>query len=301
VNSYSSLRKQNSGSGLAVVALLLCVVLSSTMLFSRLLTFSAADTQHYIPLTRGNGITNVQVGQRQADGSVVYESLGYHPNNHRLLTARPGFRVYDENTVWSGQTNIEIFRISYENGTGQVTVNSENGDKLLAPGTENTYRFTLENTGNVSLDYTLSMEAYFSHTDTPIPIYARVVDYQNHYLAGTPEEKVDVLELNNVKQSGTLSAGYVAPYTLEWEWPFELDDAYDTMLGNMAVEEDITLTIVIKTTASYNPDPQAPGGNPQTRDNTPIGLLVGIMVLSGVGLLVMLLPKRKREDEHEQK
>lgn len=301
MNSYSSLRKQNSGSGLAVVALLLCVVLSSTMLFSRLLTFSAADTQHYIPLTRGNGITNVQVGQRQADGSVVYESLGYHPNNHRLLTARPGFRVYDENTVWSGQTNIEIFRISYENGTGQVTVNSENGDKLLAPGTENTYRFTLENTGNVSLDYTLSMEAYFSHTDTPIPIYARVVDYKGDYLLGTAENTVDVLGLNDVQKSGSLTAGYIAPYTLEWEWPFELDDAYDTMLGNMAVDEDITLTIVIKTTASYSEKPDTESGLPQTGDDTNILLLTGLMLLSGTALLFLLISKPKWEEENAEK
>jgi hypothetical protein len=40
------------------------------------------------------------------------------------------------------------------------------------------------------------------------------------------------------------------PYILQWRWPFDIDDEYDTMLGNLAVEEDISLTIVIRTTAS---------------------------------------------------
>ena len=52
VNSYQSLRKQNSRSASAVVTLVLCVVLSATVLFSRLMGFAPADTQHYIPLTR---------------------------------------------------------------------------------------------------------------------------------------------------------------------------------------------------------------------------------------------------------
>ena len=300
MNNYASLRKQNKSSVPAtVISLVLCVTLSATMLFSRLVGFVAADTQYYVPLTKGNGITTVTVGQRQSDGSVIFQ--GYHPDNHRLLTANPGFRVYDENTVWSGETNVEIFRISYSNGEGRVTVRSANGDKLLAPGTENTYNFTLENTGDASLDYTLTMEAWFSHDEMPIPIQARVVDYKGNYLAGSAEGKTDVLELNRVNQEGTLRAGYVAPYTLEWEWPFEMgNDAYDTLLGNLATEEDITLTIAIKTTASYNPNPNAEGGNPKTGDTHNIGLLTGIMVSSAAGLLLLLLlPRRKREGENE--
>ena len=290
MNSYSSLRKQNKSSAAAVISLALCVVLTATVLFSRLVTFVTPDPRHYIPLTQSGGITTVTVGQRDALGGMT----GYHPGNHRLLAASPGFRVYDENTVWSSHTEVEIFRVSYENGSGQVTVNSAGGDKLLAPGTSNQYQFALENTGNVPLEYTLSMEAYFSHEDAPIPIYASVADYTGNYLLGSGEEKADVLELNGVEKKGTIKAGYVMPYTLEWEWPFELDDAYDTMLGNRAVEEDITLTIVIRTTASYTPEPG--GGIPKTGDDTPLGLLLCIMAGSATGLVVLLIPRKKREE-----
>lgn len=295
MNSYSSLRKRNNGAGLAaVISLVMCVVLTATVLFSRLVAFVTADPRHYIPLTRSGGTTVVTVGQRDTLNAVIPRNTGYHPDNHRLLAASPGFRVYDENTVWSSHTEVEIFRISYENGSGQVTVNSANGDKLLAPGTSNQYQFALENTGNVPLQYELSMEAYFSHEDKPIPIYASVADYTGDYLLGSGKEKADVLELNNVQKKGTIKAGYVMPYTLEWEWPFELDDAYDTMLGNQAVGEDITLTIVIKTTASYTPEPG--GGIPKTGDDTPIGLLMCIMAGSAAGLVILLMPRKKREE-----
>ena len=60
-----------------------------------------------------------------------------------------------------------------------------------------------------------------------------------------------MLELNQVKDEASISVNRYAYYTLEWEWPYESgDDAYDTFLGNMAVNEDLTLTIVIRTVAT---------------------------------------------------
>ena len=302
MNSYRSLQKQNNSSAFAVVTLVLCVVLSATVLFSRLMGFAPMDTRHYIPLTKSGGITTVREGQRQSDGSITFRHVGYHPDNHRLLTANPGFRVYDDNTVWESQTDIEIFKISYENG--EITVRSENGDKVLAPGTENTYRFALENTGNVDLEYSLEMEAWFGDKEDTdpyiIPVLARVTDYRGNYLAGTSENMPDVLELNGVTHKGSLTKGYIAPYTLEWQWPFEGDDVYDTMLGNLAVEEEITLTIKINVLSSYTPDAGDDDGIPKTGDSGAVLLAFAAMVVSGVCLLVlMLLPWQKRRDNDE--
>lgn len=143
------------------------------------------------------------------------------------------------------------------------------------------------------------MEAYFSRDDRPIPVEARVTDYRGNYLAGSKTGKADVLELNKVSQTGTLTAGYVAPYTLEWEWPFEGEDAYDTMLGNLALEEDITLTVVIKTTASYTADADTDSGIPKTGDTSQIELAFTVMTVSAAGLLLLLiLPRRRRRDGH---
>lgn len=293
MNEYSSLKQKNNAPFMAVVSLALCVALSATMLFSRLLAFSPADTRHYIPLTESGGITTVTVSG---------ESLAKPYSPRPLLSASPflsadWFRTYDENTVWSGETDIEIFRVSYENGSGQVTVNSENGEKLLAPGTENRYCFALENTGANPVKFTMSMEAYFSDGTHVIPVEARVSSHEGAYLCGSAEGFAPVMELNGVYDSGSLRPGYIMPYTLQWRWPFEGDDEYDTMLGNLAVEEDISLTIVIRTTASYTPD--GGSGIPKTGDTSNIGLMLTIMVGSGTALLLLLIPRRKREGKDE--
>lgn len=278
--------------------LALCVVISACMLFSRLMDYAAADTCQYIPLTRSNGITHVVADPADTAQLMPDTKLLMSP---AVLSAKPGFRVTDENTVWTGETQVEIFRVSYDNADGEVTVHSKGGDKVLAPGTSNTYEFALENTGNVALDYSMSMEAYFSHGQYPIPVNARVTDYRNNFLTGSQTAMADVLTLNNVQQSGVIAAGNVYPYTLEWEWPFESgSDEYDTMLGNLVEEEDITLTIVIKTTASCNIDPDAGGGVPKTGDTNNIGLLAALLVLSLIGFVaVVLLLKRKGDDDEQ--
>lgn len=295
MNSYASLRKQNKGVLTTVVSLLLCVVLSATMLFSRLTAFAAADTRHYIPLTESGGLTVVQ--------TVDMENTLYAPGHSPLLAQSPfltanWFRVTDKNGVWKGQTGIEIFRISYENGAGKVTVNSSDGDKLLAPGTENEYTFALENTCNENVKYEMTMEAYFTDGTHAIPVEARVFDHKGNYLAGSEGGYADVLALNSVEDKGTLRPGYVMPYTLQWQWPFEQGaDDYDTMLGDLAVDEDIMLTIVINTVASYSPT--ADGGIPKTGDTSHVMFYAGVMVTSAAALLLLLLlSKRKQEEEN---
>lgn len=297
MNSYASLRKQNKGVLGTAVSLLVCVALSAAMLFGRLTAFAAEDTRHYIPLTQSGGLTVVQ--------TVNMESTLHAPGRTPLLAQSPfltanWFRVTDDAGVWKGQTNIEIFRISYENGAGQVTVNSSNGEKIIAPGTQNEYTFALENTCNENVKYEMTMEAYFSDGEHTIPVEARVFDHKGNYLAGSEGGYADVLALNQVEDKGTLRPGYIMPYTLQWQWPFERGaDDLDTMLGNLAVDEDLTLTIVINTVASYTPT--ADGGIPKTGDTSHVMFYAGVMVSSAAALLVLLfLTKRKREEEHEQ-
>ena len=141
--------------------LLLCVILSAAMLFSRLVSYTKADTRQYIPLTRSNGITTVLVDGE--DGTFV-RAEGFNPNRPVLLAAEPvrmadWFRVTDKDTVWKGNTQVEIFRASYANGESQITVKSSDGDKLIAPGTENSYTFALENTADGPVAYSMSMKA----------------------------------------------------------------------------------------------------------------------------------------------
>lgn len=162
----------------------------------------------------------------------------------------PDITVHDDVRTWETETAVDIFKIAYENGEAVVTVDGM-GDKVIAPGTGNEYTFYLKNTGNVMLDYTLEIEAFFTPDTQPIPVEARLKGYDGTYLLGAKDIWADVLELNQVKDEASISVNRYAYYTLEWQWPYESgDDAYDTLLGNMAVNEDLTLTIVIKTVAT---------------------------------------------------
>lgn len=292
MKDYASLRKQNNVTLAAVLVLLVCLVISTALLMGRLLAYTQVEQVQRIPLTKSNGVTHVTSSTRRGSASTA---------NPRWLAATPVFLTApgavtrDENTVWQGQTEVEIFSIRYDNASGETTVHSSNGAKVLAPGVGGSYSFELENTGDVSLDCTMEMNAWFSDSEYPIPIYVRVTDHQGNFLLGSESEMVDVLRLNEVSESGTVAAGHVLPYTLEWEWPFEQDDAYDTLLGNLAVEQDITLTIEIKTTATCSEDSDNEGGVPPTGDSSQVELYAVMMVVSLAGILLLLLPRRKEE------
>ena len=304
MRTYNNLQRQSNSILIPIAALALCILLSGTMLFSRLATFVTMQQQLYIPLTESNGVTKVTSNQRLqalgaqlvrpvANGNII--PLDKKTNDDTVLVPKdPIFKVEDENTVWEGHTQVEIFRVSYENGEGKITVQSGKGDKVIAPGTSNEYAFTLKNTGKESLDYTLEMEAYFSNEEFAIPVVVRLLDYQGTYLLGNDEAYTNVLDLNQVNESGSLSAGYIAPYTLQWQWPFEGDDAYDTLLGNMAVDEDLTLTIVIRTVAEYGGE----GGMPPYTGDSGMMVWAIVMVASFAGLLLLLLLKKDKREEN---
>ena len=115
----------------------------------------------------------------------------------------------------------------------------------------------------------------------------------------------DVLELNQVKDSASIAVNRYAYYTLEWRWPFESgDDGYDTLLGNMAVDEDLTLTIVIKTVATgddivteYTKVPIVTTG-----DDAQLLLWAGIALVSICAMLIWILYKKRHEKDeiHEE-
>lgn len=318
-------KKTSAVIGISLMILLLCVAASLAVLFSRMSSFSADPFKNIIPLTTSANGTNVTVyqqnsssqgGDRNADANAAAESST--ASGQTTSSFAPSFTAYDENTVWQTETEVEIFKMSYDNESGEITVQNNNDgiDKLLAPGTSNEYTFTLENSGNVPLDYTMSMEASFG-TEYTIPVYARVRQYDGSYLLGSAQNMRDALDINTVGDSGVLGVGRCAVYTLEWEWPFEQDaDEYDTMLGNLAVDDDITFTVKILTKAEADPDPENSDQglpnvdpskpsldivNPSTGDLTPFG--TALFVLAGLVCIVFVslfaFKQKDRSDEQE--
>ncbi|MBR6581383.1 MAG: hypothetical protein IKK66_08800 [Ruminococcus sp.] len=288
--------------GISLILLILCEMASLAVLFDRISLYSETEVFNIIPLTKSDGNTRITVISPDKT-----DFADAPRNSEAIQLDSPFFRAYDKDTVWQAETNVDIFRISYDNTTGEMTVNgaSENTDKLIAPGTSGEYTFYLENTGGTSLDYTMNMEAWISGTELNIPVKARVQDYNNNYLLGDNSNKAHVLELNKVTDSGALGIGRFASYTLEWEWPYEQgNDEYDTMLGDLAVGNDLALTIRINTTAAYNDnsaDEDAGLESPKTGDIMPIHLIVNIFGFMLIIAAVCLFTGhcRKNEESNE--
>ncbi|MCH5321312.1 MAG: hypothetical protein J1E36_06085 [Eubacterium sp.] len=275
----NSKKTRSSGNLIAMILILiLCMAVSVSLLFSRVIPYTSAKFVNIHSLNENAPIIPDVTDVTTPDGTIKE------------------FKSEDEkhNPEYHMEADEKIFKFSYDE-TGKVTVIGPEGneDKLFAPGTSNIYQFTLANTGDVALDYYMEMEAYYEGTDLWIPIEARLWDYNNNYLVGSADEMVDVIELNSVEESGELGAGRNAVYNLEWQWPFERgDDEYDTMLGNLAVDEDLELHIVIRTVAVHDGDPDDPDAGlinpPYTGDSSQLVLLCVLSGGSFAGLCIMI-------------
>lgn len=198
---------------------------------------------------------------------------------------------------------IQVFYAEYGKD-GEITVKSGFGDKVVAPGTENSYNLYVRNVGKVPISYILEAESRITvdvnGQQTEIPIEASFYTPRSSYLLGGEESLENLGKLDGVKDSSGLSPEHQAKYTLCWSWPFDGDDEFDTLLGNLAAEgEELTVKVAFNVTAAYNPN--AGGGSPITGGSSNIGLWVALFVISTFTLIILLfLRKREQDEENSQ-
>ena len=271
--------------GVAAVVLTLCVIATLTVIFYRLSEF-APDTEwkNVIPLTP---MATAEVSQRQIHQRTdLVTPKGYRDNNDST------------SAVWRNSRQVDIFRAGYHHAQDVMTVQAHNGEKVIAPGTSDRFVFTLENTSDRMMAYEMTLSTAVVGTEWTIPIQVRMWNGKGDYLIGSQNEYVPIAELNGMQRNGRLAAGYGAVYTIEWEWPLEGNDAYDTMLGNLAVGQDLIQRIQIDTTA-WQSEPEQDGRiiedaglPPQTGDPSmtawPVWLLTAVASLV---IILRVLPK----------
>ena len=323
MNEYASLKQNKKTGSLLWVTIAILIVLefcAVAMLGAQIMTYTSIPQRNYISLTEASEHTQLEV--RRKTEAAVHDAVS--PLAQAKTGAAPaavgpvaaaviagavtgtGFSVYDKDVVWSTHTDVEIFKIAYDNNGDLVyTVNSfNNKDKVIAPGTENTYWFTLKNDNSIALDYKLYVDAYFQNTDYIIPVEAKMFDYTGTYLCGSADEWRPVLELDPIETTGVLGAGKIADYTLQWQWPFErtdgdgldANDEFDTMLGNLAADgESLELHIIIYTEAECDEEPDTTGGEnpPQTGEFEYIPVLAVVAVLALVLIIVLAVGRKK--------
>ena len=208
-----------------------------------------------------------------------------------LVQAAPGFAVEDKEQVWGTETRIDLFDTEYHGIGRDVTVQSGNGDRLIAPGTESEYTFKLKNTGNVAMDYSVNIDVQLHQGGNEIaldefPLGVRLRHYSGEYLLGDGKTWVSVKELEDYLEEDTLAVNNYAWYSIEWKWLFEEDiiddhghlqtnvgDELDTLLGNVSAETPVNLSVSISTLAQPNDDMNAIGGVDRTDDGEAIDTL----------------------------
>lgn len=220
------------------------------------------------------------------------------------------FYVEDADQIWQTETEVAIFKASYENAEGAVTVQSADGSHVIAPGTANDYTFTLKNTGKTAANYKVWVETKASAELSALPLQARMSGHKG-WLLGESDTWSQASALDGITDEEKLGAGKSAEYTIYWKWPFEQgNDELDTRLGNLAADQPLTYTIIIHTMAvectssgggndggSHHNPLYAVLGSPKTGDTaSPLLWLICLAAAAG-GIVIVWARQKKRKEK----
>ncbi len=149
--------------------------------------------------------------------------------------------VFNSDSLWQTNSKVNIFEHNdphvKSDGTGEA-------NNVIAPGTSNEFTFSLKNDTSDDLVYRLEITGD-NDTKYKIPVKVRVRDLSGNY-PDTPLTDIDGFRLI---QGAVVGGNQERNYQLDWEWIFDGDDEYDTMLGNAAVNEEISCHININVVA----------------------------------------------------
>lgn len=208
------------------------------------------------------------------------------------------FKVSDKEKVWKTDTKIQLFKLSYKNKDGKITVQSANNDKVVAPGTEGSYTFSIKNTGTKTAKYKVWTEADNNANVSKIPI------------------KINIEGKEKLSQERSIKPGESIGYTIHWEWPFEQgDDKLDTDLANLELgdqKQEVEYELTIHTLAT-DAGKQSTDTNNQKKDNNKKFTLISqsgktgdqanillwsiIAAMSVIAIGVIIICKRRKENE----
>ena len=151
--------------------------------------------------------------------------------------------------AWSNTAQVDIFKHNDSHVKSDGTGSANN---VVAPGTANDYIFSLQNSRDFNVKYTLNITGG-NDSDYEIPIQLKILD--NHGSSLTGDDWVKLSDFDKVSDIGTISPKSDKQYVIRWKWNFENgSDDYDTYLGNTAVNEEITCHINIGVISEYYGD-----------------------------------------------
>lgn len=236
------------------------------------------------------------------------------PNNTDIFFIEPkegDVELSDGKEIWDLNTQIDIFSISDKNEDGQVTVESVDGSKIIAPGMEGTYRFQIKNKGNIAVDTKTILNVNFIVEDfeyDTLPIEVKFTNYKGQILSD--EAWISVDKFKECIDELTIGKNCYVYYQLDWRWKFESgNDELDTFLGNLSCDSIVKMTVSIQATATQSDNYNDKGGLESGIDAGRTGgslvpapyILLNLLILIIIAILITLETiKRKKQSEDIQ-
>lgn len=203
--------------------------------------------------------------------------------------------------------SIELFRIEYQNASGEIVVQGVNADNVVAPGTSVGYDVRLRNNDDCVIDFLMTPTVKFL-SDDELPVEFKVVDDYGNYIVGDEETWAGANDMNALAHKGSIHPGEVFTYHVVWQWLFEVDDAqdgYDTYLGNVNGAVIPGVSVGIETQASANPTPAKSNAHMMHLLSEGFGCcwccyLVWVLLLACILLLAWIWRLRKKLSKLEK-
>lgn len=220
------------------------------------------------------------------------------------LTYTAGSLAWDSAThvdEATGVAELGLFYSAYQN------VQAENGDKVIAPGTEGENIVRLKNDADYAIRYIAVM--YRMKEEEALPVEPAMADdaaFTDTDIYPLPEGVGKEQVLRAV--TGTVGANGLQDFDIAWLWEYyqsDERDQVDTALGNTAaweIPDEVQAGLYIVVVEGPGPDDASPDDPddpytypvvPKTGDSRHLGPYLILMAISGALLLLLALDRRK--------
>ena len=197
-------------------------------------------------------------------------------------------------------TELDVFSVSYEDDTGNITIKGADGEKVLAPGAKVDYTIRIRNTDRIAVDYDFIPKVN-NFSQTELPIVVRMIGPDEEYLVGDAKTWVSIEEMDSLNEKHTLLAGECSEYLFQWKWAFETgSDDYDTWLGVNAKTQNIGMSMNMSLYATANMSSDLNGGwfGPDTSIIICVFIFVAL-IITAIALIITCMLKKAKVVEQE--
>lgn len=204
---------------------------------------------------------------------VGFTYAGRSESPGHVLTYTTGALTWDSATGVDPETGVAGLSLFSES---DQNVQSDNGEKVVAPGTERTNIVRLKNDVSRTITYVAVMYRIKEEADLPVePVLLDSAAFTDTDTYPLPDGVTEDQVVRAV--TGTVAGGQLQDFDISWSWSYyESDqrDQVDTALGNRAAWQEADrvtagLYIVVEEDEPDDPDPQTDPPDPADSPGTP--------------------------------